>query len=259
MTLAVVSNNKNFERKVITVLGDAYSLKSLSLDCSLENVMRCNNIHCVVFQIEKRVQDFFNQLYLLKQKFPLVPHVCVTSADIDLDIIRYCGALGVDKVINLSRIVCLKVVVSDLIKQNNILVDRSEFGLEINYESEILNRTIDRIEKQYTTIVSTSELAQYVDVSDSTLSREFKKYNLVNPKRLLLYFKVSHALKLMRNRGLSMKEIIHLSGFTSEKRFYDLFSKLLPFSPRLCRKIIQVEGLDAFWSQVGETVLQFHN
>ena len=258
MNLIVVSSNQHFEDKVFAQLGDNFSLKHCGAGNTLDRLLKGEHIQCVIFHIEQQVQRILQLITDIKNKFPVIPQLCITANDVDFELVRYFGELGVEKVMRQSRMSCLRETVEELICQHEIKVSREEFGLADEYTSWILNKTLAKIEKDYTSILSTSELSGYVGVADSTLSREFKKYSLVNPKRLLLYFKISHSIKLMQNQGLTIKDIIRLSGFTSEKRYYDFFSKLLPYSPATCQKIIKDSSIEKFWEEVGKAVFQYH-
>ena len=83
--------------------------------------------------------------------------------------------------------------------------------------------------------MSTTEIAMQLNIHESTLSREFKKNNITNPKRLLLYFKVGHASNLMKNKGLNLKKIAHQSGFSNEQRFNECFKRLFNETPNVYR------------------------
>ena len=171
MKIATVSESKAFEQKVSTLLGENFSYKSINPNDTIENALRRDNIDCVIFEIQYQAQLISSIIENLKQKFPVVPHVCITPNDIDFDVIRRFGVIGVERVLSLSRLAMLKRVINDLIIDNCSKVYRYEFGLKDEYPSKILNQTLYKIEEEYLNILNTSELASYAEVTDSTLSR----------------------------------------------------------------------------------------
>jgi transcriptional regulator GlxA family with amidase domain len=75
-----------------------------------------------------------------------------------------------------------------------------------------------------------------MDVSECTLSREFQKYSLPGPKRMLMYLKVYHSSLLMQNNGLNIREIASLSGFSNDKRMAECFQRVYNMPPGEYRK-----------------------
>ncbi|MFX0135732.1 MAG: helix-turn-helix domain-containing protein [Candidatus Hodarchaeota archaeon] len=88
-----------------------------------------------------------------------------------------------------------------------------------------------------------------MDISEITLSREFKKYWSIGPKQLLMLFKLKHTTYLMKNPGLSLSEISELVGFSDQRRFNECFHRFLGNSASECRRRVIVKNVGEFWSE----------
>jgi AraC family L-rhamnose operon transcriptional activator RhaR/AraC family L-rhamnose operon regulatory protein RhaS len=121
--------------------------------------------------------------------------------------------------------------------------------------SFVLRKSLRYIEQHYLTLMNTSEVADFAGISECTLSREFKKFNLPGPKRLLMYCKIKHATHLMRNEELKIKQIAAMSGFTNVKRFHECFQMVFECSPGEYRgRVPGLAEMDRFWQMQGQPV-----
>jgi transcriptional regulator GlxA family with amidase domain len=94
-----------------------------------------------------------------------------------------------------------------------------------------LQKALRFIEDNYLTIFTITDIANYIGVTECTITREFQKNKLCPPKRLLMYFKVMHSEQLLQNTELKVKEIANLSGFTNEQRYIECFKRVYYVSP----------------------------
>jgi len=199
-------------------------------------ILRSRIIHSVLLYINEHTKGIWERVELIRKFFSSIPIIGVVEPSVGIDVIRQCGAKGVDKVILTSNLTTLIEAVHYLNTENKIYVSLKDLGINKElYEGNVLD-ALSKIETNYIKLMGTREIADYLDIHESTLSREFKNNNLINPKRLLLYLKVNHAIRLMRNEGLSLKEITNLSGFTDAKRFNECFKKVTGFAPSLYRE-----------------------
>jgi transcriptional regulator GlxA family with amidase domain len=84
--------------------------------------------------------------------------------------------------------------------------------------------------------MTVKEIADLLEINECTLSREFNKYDLPGPKRILMYLKVHHAVKLMENNGLKRQEVALLSGFSDERRMMECLGRVYPQNISKCIK-----------------------
>ncbi len=212
----------------------------------VNNVINTKQVICTVFNINNNLLTNHIDKYIRSYKnIPLV----VILYEKNMELARYCGELGVNRVICSNEIRELPKIINEISIKKNTKITLKSFGLNINdYKgSKIVFESLLIIEQKYTYLMSVQELAQELNVSDNSISREFHKEKLISPKKLMLYFKVIHALYLMENKGLRLNEIANLSGFTNERRFNECFHRIFEESPGLIRNAIFEIGVDAVW------------
>lgn len=196
-------------------------------------VLRSRIVHCVIAYVNEQSAQFWNKIELVRRFFATMPIVGILADDAHIDLARQCGSCGVDAVLPYSDTSNLSQVIMNL---NRSFVQLKELGIyKENYQGYVAD-ALKKLEKDYLHILGTQEVADYLGIHESTLSREFKNSNLINPKRLLLYLKVNHAIRLMRNDGLTLKEITNLSGFTDGQRFNDCFKRVTGYAPSFYRE-----------------------
>lgn len=176
-----------------------------------------------------------SQIIHFKNTFYSVPTIAIISNK-DINLAHLCGKIGIDKVFDLNNILGLEDLVISVVNSCNSEVKLCEFKIDMGTSSIIIRRALTFIEKYYTELMGVTEIADYLGITESTLSREFKRNNLIGPKKVLLYFKTRHAIKLMTNTNYQLKIVSQLSGFTNEKRLIESFNKLFFLSPNEYRK-----------------------
>ena len=206
------------------------NLKFINTNQILYNFYALGKMIAVLSYLPIETKLHLAALKQLKQNYPLTPIICIIKESTEIDLVRKLGALGVDRVLYLQDIKSLRRHIQHLCK-NSVKVQLSHFNIKANYTSNILNQALEIIEKDYLPLLTMKEISDRLMINESTLSREFKKFDLINPKRLLMYFKIKHATFLMKSEALSIKEIAHLSGFTNEQRFYECFSRVYRCAP----------------------------
>ena len=151
----------------------------------------------------------------------------------DLELAHKCGKLGIDKVLIMDQVEHLTCEVEKLIDQKSIFISFSELGIIDSGDiySTLLLDTLEVLEKNYIRLSSITKVAEMMGISECTLSREFQKFNLPGPKKLLMYLKVYHASVLMLNKGLNIREIANLSGFSNDKRLAECFLRVFNKPP----------------------------
>ncbi len=221
----------SIKHRIRSVLKEIFNLHFITMRQDIVSMVRNENIDCIIFYLDKGIDTILKQTHLINQNFQELPMVGIVESNIKIDTIRKCGELGVDYVIDSHSLTNLKDTVFGLINKYSARVKLSNFKIDENTGSVLLQRSLKIIEENYIDLMGTGEIANQLGVNESTISREFKKNNIAGPKRLLLYFKIKHATNLMRNQGLSLKEIASQSGFSSEQRFYECFRNVFDKTP----------------------------
>jgi len=181
------------------------------------------------------------ELFELKATFSDLPVLIITE-DLDYDLARLCGEKGIDKVVHINDIQKVRHFYEELAPQK-LSVRLSDLGYKVchNQYSPVINEALQVVETDYQTLKGTSELSNRLHMSDGALIREFKKHQLPSPKQLLMYFKIFHAVRMMKTSALSVKEVAYNAGFSNEKRFIECFSRTVGVTPgnfRLQRQLL---------------------
>jgi YesN/AraC family two-component response regulator len=174
------------------IVTQSYSFETL--DCLKDKLADC----IIIALSEKNADQVKSLLYNSKLRYPLIP-VIIAVERIEVELIRVVGSMGADKVFANYNSKDLISGVKEFISNYSSKVQLADFGINSEKCPKIIQRALSLIEQHYIDLMSVQEIADYVGVSESVLSKEFKKNELATPKKLLMYFKVRHAVNKMRN------------------------------------------------------------
>ncbi len=211
--------------KIRPYLGDDMDVIIKQQSKELLQTIRTRLVHCGILYSEKPDQFDICRIARFKQKFSTIPLLAILEGKWVETAHEY-GKAGIEKVLHFSEINRLSEEVTRLIHQHTIKISLKDIGItQLNY-SRNLNEALRILEENYLTLMNVKEIADLLEINECTLSREFNKYDLPGPKRILMYLKVHHAVKLMENKGLNRYEVALLSGFSDERRMNDCFNKI---------------------------------
>lgn len=201
----------------------------------IENIpatLRTQNIACIVIGSDNVSSDEMIQIRHIKSNFKNIPWIVIME-DSNLEFARMCGTSGIDRIISDSEIDKLNTILPNIVRKKGVRITLENIGLDkTNAEyTPLLKNGLEIIEQDYTQLMKVGTIAELLDISESTLIREFQKYELPSPKKILMFLKVQHAIKLMEHKGLAMSEIAHLSGFTNIKRMTECFQRMYNIPP----------------------------
>lgn|SRR5690606_7838240 len=215
-------------KHILDVISDLNFQVEISENSESLNKLRSSNIVCLIVYMQDLPLSF---LYKLKENFPNVPCLMIVTDDLQVDTIRYCGELGIESGLHIND---LHRVNDTLDKLINIYVKPqiSDFNIDFDNASPLLKKALRIIEKDFIDLFTSNEIAQRLEVTDGTLSREFNRYNICGPKKLLMYFKLKYAVILLQtNYGYSVADAARLAGFTSSKRMIECFRRVYDQTP----------------------------
>ncbi len=112
----------------------------------------------------------------------------VVGTAVRFDTIFKLAKIGVEQVIPVNEVNKIGEMISNDEHIYGVHVSLSEFGLKPHSKSMILNECLKIIEKDYVSLMSITEIANRIQTTEGNLAREFKRANIVNPKRLLMMF-----------------------------------------------------------------------
>lgn len=114
----------------------------------------------------------------------------------------------------------------------NILIKKKNSG-----SNKIILEIKGYIEKNFMNNISLTEVAEYVYLSPTYLSKLFFKETGVSFSEYLIQYRLERARELLLKSDLKVYEISENIGYHSEKHFINLFKKVVGVSPQEFRKI----------------------
>jgi two-component system, response regulator YesN len=105
-----------------------------------------------------------------------------------------------------------------------------------NQFSLITSQTISYIEKHFKEDISLSHIAEILSVSESHISRIFKKETGINFVPWVNRFRVEYSLDLLASGEYKLYDIADLSGFSDYKYYTRQFKRFMGISPTEFRK-----------------------
>lgn len=190
----------------------------------LAQAVRTRMIHCGILYCEKPNQFSTQHIFQFKQKFPNIPLLTVLAGKWVENAHEF-GRAGIEKALHHSDINRLNEEVTRLIRQHTVKITLKDIGIPQLEYSKNLNEALRILEKSYLNLMGVKEIAKLLEINECTLSREFKKYDMPGPKRILMNLKVHHAVQLMENKGLNRQEVALLAGFSDERRMSECFER----------------------------------
>ena len=230
-SIIVIHKSPHFIQSLKGYLTNAYTIVEKQYIQSLFMELRINQVVCIILYIDKDQTDH-SLIEQIKKGFSQIPCIVVIHSPC-LELARYFGSIGIECVLSIDRMYSIKEDITRLWDAKNNKVYLHEFSIDMTdpIYSEMIRESLFIMERDYQKIFSVNKIADLLEVNECTLVREHKKYDLPTPKTLLLLLKVSHAIKLMQNKGLNIREIALQSGFTDEKRMAENFHRMFGMPP----------------------------
>lgn len=229
----VVAINKNvdFGRRLKLHVPENFTVLEKQNIRMLPTEVRMKPVSCVILYIEHVISDELH-FERFKESFPHIPCIAVLVHP-NIEIARYCGVKGIDGVLPVDEIDLIGDEIDRVrgLKNNKVFLANISINKMNEDYSEIVKEALSIIEHDYVKLLNTNEVADLLEIAEATLSREFVKFGLPGPKKILTRMKIEHAVKLMQNKGLNIREIASLSGFTEEKRMAECFHRMFNMPP----------------------------
>ena len=169
------------------------------------------------------------KIFQLKSAYSRL-YIVIIVDNLMYDFARLCGKKGIDRVFHIKELDALERSITNS-KMMSLSIKLHDVGIKLDGLSNTAEKALRLIEKDYVGLKSVKEISNYLNLHESTLIREFRKYDLLSPKQLLMHFKIFHSLKLIGMSSFTIKEIAYSSGFTNEKRFIECFVRVMNVTP----------------------------
>lgn len=229
--IVAIHNSEIFRKELNRYLSDTFTIIEKNKTQYILPAIRINQVECVVVFIEQEIHrdTHFEQF---RKGFSTIPCIAVINLP-NMELARYCGSIGIECVLPYEKINHIHHEITRVCAEKNSRIALTE--LSINKEDPTITATIREalviLERDYVKILNINEIAELIEISESTLSRKFTQIGLPGPKKILMSLKIKHAIKLMHNKKLNIHEISALSGFTDEKRMAESFRRNFGIPP----------------------------
>lgn len=105
-----------------------------------------------------------------------------------------------------------------------------------NYDKDQFELVLKYIDENFTRKITIKDLALIVNLNEVYFSSRFKKVFGMSPSQYILNKKITHAMYLLKNSELLIKEISYKIGFDDELYFSRIFKNKTGLSPKLFRE-----------------------
>lgn len=120
-----------------------------------------------------------------------------------------------------------------------------------------LMRALDFIDRNYFESITVEDIASFVGISRKTLNTVFAELTGFSPKDYLIYYRISKAVDLLRDRNLSVEMIADSIGYNDQFYFSKQFKQNVGMTPSECRKRMAADPSWRFESPIDHVRQQF--
>ncbi len=189
-------------------------------------------------KIEECIDNVFSKFIDNRLSYNSVQMICAELINIANRVARETG-------IDIKRVYSDKDIPYDSMKKMETLIEIKEWILksytkladiigEINANSnysEYTRKAISYIQSNYTKNVSLNEVAEYIGINSSYLSRVFKEDCGMGFVEYLNNVRVGYAKRLIETEGLKLKDVARRVGFNNYTYFFKVFKDVLNVTP----------------------------
>ncbi|WP_340609559.1 GlxA family transcriptional regulator [Xenorhabdus bharatensis] len=110
---------------------------------------------------------------------------------------------------------------------------------------EVVSIAQSYIQKNITSPITIKEIANYVGVSERTLTRNFMAQIGVSPHKYMLNYRLSTAKQLLKDNNLNLLNVAQLVGFRDPHYFSKVFEKHFELTPIAYRNLVKAKAFRA--------------
>lgn len=222
--------------KIIDELSHSNEYLNLDLDeeRTIIDALRTKNNE----KIEEYLDRIFTKFVTNKISYNSIQMICAELINIANRVAREIG-IDIKRIYNdkdipyssinkFETLVEMKTWILNLYKNLICLIDETKFNP--NY-SEYTRKAICYIQNNYKSDVSLNEVAEYLGVNSSYLSRLFKEDCGIGFVEYLNQIRVGHAKQIIENRELKLKDVAKEVGFNNYTYFFKVFKDVLNVTP----------------------------
>lgn len=227
-------SRKDLYHRLSDIVGHEVRILHASYLNKADHLLRIHDVSCIMLHVPRRCENSRRTLEHLDSLYPQIPLICIIEAN-DIETACLCGQFGALHVISDHALASLNDCIVHSMYERHLVISWESFGIEFQSCSPLIQRALEIIRGRYLNLRYVSEVADDLGVSVEYLSSEFKKYCHIGMKRVLMTLKTMHAIRLIGNPGLSLKEIGFIVGYPSSRQFSDCFTKITGEHPAVYR------------------------
>ena len=216
----------------------------------LNSTFTQKNLACIVIEIYGNIKDIEKALSENKHLAKL-PIIAVMN-DNNWETIRKLGKIGIDRVMAVNEVQNIEKFVFELLNHAEAEVKLKDLNIDKQHcPSDTIKYTLKLIEENYLNISTVTELADMLNLNSCYLTQMFSDQKLYNPKKLLKYMKIRHALNIMEQSHLTLEEVSDLSGFDNYQQFRRWVAGIFDKSPSDVQHTVKEKSAETFWKEHG--------
>jgi len=192
-------------------------------------------VHAFVLDVDSG-EDAVKLLEFLWERQSVIPTFVFTASD-DAQLPQRMARVGVKHVFRKPR---------DIWKLSEAIQEElggARTGIQLRTRTamrEVVARAIDFIEENLPRIETATNVSGHVNVSREHLSRQFTKYTGRTLWDFVTICRVERARGLLREGGLSIKEISAQAGYGCQSSFFRAFTRHTGLTPTQYRKLARI-------------------
>ncbi len=100
-----------------------------------------------------------------------------------------------------------------------------------DYKDKYLEEALELISRHYHETLTALDVAEYLQISESSFVKIFKKKTGYTFLKYLTLYRVKNSIRLLKDKNLRVCEVADLVGYTDCRYFGEIFKKYLGMSP----------------------------
>jgi len=245
----IYNSTQDFREKITNSIQNYRLITKRSLEPLKQSLIQ-KNLACIVIEIYGNIKDIEKALSENKHLAKL-PIIAVMN-DNNWETVRKLGKIGIDRVIAVNELKNLEMYVFELLNHSEGEVKLKDLNVDKQHcPSNTIQHTLKLIEENYLNISTVKELADIMNMNPCYLTQMFSDQKLYNPKKLLKYMKVRHALNIMEQSHLTLEEVSDLSGFDNYQQFKRCVTGIFDKTPRDVQHTVKEKSAEKFWKEHG--------
>jgi AraC-like DNA-binding protein len=247
--ICIYHSTQSFREKIKPSIQNYRLITKKSLK-PLDSPFIQKDVACIVIEIYGNIKDI--EMALAENKHLAKLPIIAVMNDNNWETIRKLGKIGIDRVIAVNEVQNLELFLFELLNHAAGEVKLKDIFIDIQHcASDTIQHTLKLIEENYRNISTVEELADMLNLNSCYLTQMFSDQKLYNPKKLLKYMKIRHALNIMEQSQLTLEAVSDLSGFDNYQQFSRCVTGIFDKSSSDIQRKVKEKSAETFWKEHG--------